>query len=71
MTMSATTDAPASALMDVADVCRELRLGRRTLWRWISEGRFPGADLSIGPKVRRWRRETVERWIESQTGGDR
>ncbi len=41
--------------------------GARTLSRWISAGQFPRADICIGSKVRMWRRETVEGWIDAQT----
>jgi predicted DNA-binding transcriptional regulator AlpA len=38
--------------------------GERTLDRWISSGQFPRPDISIGAKVRYWRRATVEAWIK-------
>ena len=45
--------------------------GARTLHRWISAGQFPRPDISLGGKVRYWKRETVERWIAAQSeGGD-
>jgi predicted DNA-binding transcriptional regulator AlpA len=43
--------------------------GERTLRRWISSGIFPRPDISIGGKVRYWRRGTVEAWIEMQSQG--
>lgn len=43
--------------------------GERTLDRWISSGQFPRPDISIGGKVRYWKRETVEAWIEAQAAG--
>jgi hypothetical protein len=44
----------------------------RTLHRWVSAGQFPRPDISLGKKVRYWRRETVERWIaeRAMNGGD-
>jgi predicted DNA-binding transcriptional regulator AlpA len=44
-------------------------VGERTLDRWISSGTFPRPDIAIGGKVRFWRRETIERWIDAQAGG--
>jgi len=41
-------------------------LAQRTLFRMIATGVFPPADIRIGGKVRFWRRETVEQWIETQ-----
>ena len=43
--------------------------GERTLDRWISSGLFPRPDISIGGKVRYWKRETVEAWIDAQMRG--
>jgi predicted DNA-binding transcriptional regulator AlpA len=40
-------------------------LAARTLFRMISVGAFPKADIGIGGKVRLWRRETIEAWIAS------
>jgi predicted DNA-binding transcriptional regulator AlpA len=43
--------------------------GQRTIFRWISAGKFPKPDISLGGKIRYWRRETVEAWIEAQAEG--
>ena len=43
--------------------------GERTLDRWISSGQFPRPDIAIGGKVRYWKRETVEAWIEQNARG--
>jgi predicted DNA-binding transcriptional regulator AlpA len=58
------------ALMwDAKLVALALNVGQRTLWRWIAAGTFPPPDLSIGAKIRRWRRQTVLDWIEQHTEG--
>ncbi|MCL2647167.1 MAG: hypothetical protein FWD61_09200 [Phycisphaerales bacterium] len=44
--------------------------GERTLDRWIASGTFPHPDIAIGGKVRYWKRETVEAWIDAQAQGD-
>mgnify|MGYP005850058823 CR=1 FL=1 len=46
-----------------------LPAGERTLDRWVSSGTFPRPDISIGGKVRYWKRETVEAWIDAQARG--
>jgi predicted DNA-binding transcriptional regulator AlpA len=46
-----------------------LPVGERTLDRWISSGTFPRPDIAIGGKVRYWKRETVEAWIDAQAEG--
>ncbi len=40
--------------------------GERTLDRWISAGAFPRPDIAMGGKVRYWKRETVEAWINAE-----
>jgi predicted DNA-binding transcriptional regulator AlpA len=55
------------ALLTLAMVRRYyVPAGERTLHRWISSGQFPRPDISIGGKVRYWRRDTIEAWIEAQ-----
>lgn len=63
------TDPPA--LLTLALIRRFfLPLGERTIFRMISAGKFPKADLSMGSKLRMWKRETVEAWIEAQVGAE-
>jgi predicted DNA-binding transcriptional regulator AlpA len=42
-------------------------VGRRTFSRWLSDGTFPRADISIGGKVRLWKLETVQAWIAERS----
>ena len=35
---------------------------------WIREGRFP-RPVKLGAKMRRWRSDVIDRWIEERTGG--
>ncbi len=51
------------AMLTARDVARLLAIGRRTLQTWRACGRFPPPDFSVG-KVRRWRRASIERFIE-------
>ncbi len=67
--MAADTQAPP-ALLTLALVRRHyVPAGERTLHRWISAGTFPRADIALGGKVRYWKRETVEAWIDAQSQG--
>jgi predicted DNA-binding transcriptional regulator AlpA len=38
-------------------------VGERTIFRLISSGRFPRADVRMGGKLRLWKRETIETWV--------
>jgi predicted DNA-binding transcriptional regulator AlpA len=59
---------PLPALLTLAMVRRHyLPLGERTVFRMISAGTFPPADVRIGGKVRLWRRETIEAWVDAQS----
>jgi hypothetical protein len=55
---------PPPALLTLA-LIRELYfpIGQRTIFRLISAGNFPKADVGIGAKIRLWKRETIEAWI--------
>lgn len=48
-----------------------LPIGERTLFRLISSGKFPRAEVRIGGKLRLWRRETIEQWIVTQAESER
>lgn len=41
-------------------------IAERTLHRWVSSGQFPRPEIAIGGKVRYWKRETVENWIDAR-----
>ena len=47
-----------------AEILARLGISRATLYRWISEGRFP-RPLILGPRVRRWRAGVIENWLKS------
>ncbi|MCC7291437.1 MAG: helix-turn-helix domain-containing protein [Phycisphaerales bacterium] len=53
-------------LLDVADICAFLGLGERTLRRWISSRAFPPPDARLRGKLLRWRRSTLDAWVQSQ-----
>ena len=52
-------------LMDIADIEKATRISQRTLWRWISAGKFPKPDIVEG-RIRRWKVESIHHWIEGQ-----
>ena len=56
-------------LIDIKEVSKRLRIGERTLWRYISEGIFPPPDVSIGKKLRRWKPATIRSWVEKSGDG--
>lgn len=67
MTKSA-NDIQMPAMLNLAMIRKEyFPLGERTIFRLISSGQFPKADVQIGAKIRLWRRETIEGWISSNS----
>lgn len=60
-----------AVLLDMKAVAASLSIGQRTLWRWIAAETFPPPDISVGGKIRRWKRETVEAWIAEHAEGSR
>ncbi len=63
-TMTVATPTPPELLTLTLIRKHYIPLGARTLFRMISAGTFPRADIAIGGKTRFWKRSTVESWIE-------
>lgn len=45
----------------IKQIAEEFSCSERQIWRMISEGTFPQADLAVG-RMRRWKAETVKNW---------
>lgn len=54
-------------LMSAVEICECLSIAQRTLQTWRQLGQFPPPDLKQG-KTLRWRRATIEDWLENQRG---
>lgn len=54
-----------SRMIGVAAVLAETGMSRRTIERWVRDGRFP-RPYKLGGSTLRWRRADVEWWIEAQ-----
>ena len=65
--MSVTLQEPA-LLLSVKQVSALIGIAPRTLWRLASSGRFPRPDVKVGARIVKWRRTTVERWINVNSG---
>ena len=58
-------DTPAPALLTLKLIRQHyVPIAERTFWKWVSTGQFPRPDISIGTKIRYWKRETIEEWIQ-------
>jgi excisionase family DNA binding protein len=59
-------------LLKIEQVAERLAVARRTVWRWLSQGKLP-APLRLSKSCVRWRREDIEAHLarlvqESQPG---
>jgi predicted DNA-binding transcriptional regulator AlpA len=54
-------------LLKAAEVARLCGIGQRTIWRWVSTGKFPQPDLKNGSRLTRWRADSIAAWIDGQT----
>jgi prophage regulatory protein len=50
-------------MLTVNDVARRLKVGVRTVWRWLALGRLP-RPLRFSAVCVRWRAVDVERFLE-------
>ena len=62
--------------MEKAEYLRErqvrtefIKIAHSTLWRWVSQKRFP-TPVRLGPRVTAWRRSDLEAWAESRSRGE-
>lgn len=60
------------ALLGTSDVQALLGVSRITIFRWVRDGAFPPPDMVIGGvrAIKRWRRATVDDWIQRRIAGD-
>ena len=59
----------AGALLTIEAVCAQLGVNRSTLHRWQRAGLWPGPDVSMGRRFRRYRQSTVDRALAAMEGG--
>jgi len=52
-----------SDLLTVNDVARRLKVGTRTVWRWLALGQLP-QPLRFSAVCVRWRLADIDRFIE-------
>jgi len=60
--MTAPPPVESGALLSVTQVAALLGCSPRHVWRLADSGSFP-RPISLGSKLKRWPRSTVERWI--------
>ena len=58
----------ATRLIRLKEVQHRVGLGRSTIYRWMSEGKFP-KPFRLGGYVVAWAEEDIENWICEQLAG--
>lgn len=53
----------SNVLLRLPEVCQRLGLSRATIYKWISEGRFP-APVQVSQRSVRWRAEEINQWAK-------
>ena len=56
---------PDRELLTVKQVAKQLKVGVRTVWRWVSQGIFP-EPIRISPQTIRWNPEDIERLLQER-----
>lgn len=54
-------------MLTIGDVARFLKLKPQTIYRWVQDGKLPGAKIG---KAWRFRRSAIERWIDASLKGE-
>ncbi|WP_392432207.1 helix-turn-helix transcriptional regulator [Yersinia sp. HM-2024] len=55
-----------SELVKINEVLKRCAMSRSTVYRMISEKRFPTPVSVIGNRAVAWREEDIQRWIEER-----
>lgn len=50
------------SLLKISDVIARTTLGRTSIHRKVKDGEFP-APVMIGPKMTRWLKSDIDKWI--------
>jgi prophage regulatory protein len=54
-------------LLTAQDVADLLRIGKRSVWRWLREGKLP-APLRYARNCVRWRASDIQKFVARQQG---
>ncbi len=63
----ATEERRVTRLLRLPEVQHRVGLGRSTIYRWMTEGRFP-KPVQLGGFVVAWPEDEIERWISARLG---
>lgn len=54
-------------LLTAKEVARKLRVGVRTVWRWVALGKLP-QPMRFSASTVRWRPEDIQRYLDRLAG---
>ncbi len=50
----------------ISEVIKKTALGRTTIWRWSSEGKFP-KPIKLGSRITIWEESKIDEWMQQFT----
>jgi predicted DNA-binding transcriptional regulator AlpA len=58
------------ATLTLVNLVEIYSVSKRTIWRWVAEGRIP-RPYAVSPRIRRWKANEIQQHLDglSQTGG--
>lgn len=56
-----------SSLATTKDQEGRIPVSPATIWRWVSQGRFP-APFKLGKNTTVWDADAVDKWLDAQRG---
>lgn len=56
-------------LLTRSDLCKLFDISQSTLDRWIQKGQIPPADVRLGSRCPRWKRETIDKLLQTVHDG--
>lgn len=58
---------PHETLFSVEEIARRMEVCKRTVWRMVSEGKFPAPAIRQGRLIR-WRAVQFDEWVRLSAG---
>jgi predicted DNA-binding transcriptional regulator AlpA len=63
--LNSTKSAITPLLLRRDEVARLINVAGRTFDRLVATNQFPPADVRVGAKIVRWKKETISSWIDA------
>jgi prophage regulatory protein len=58
-----------SELLTIKDVCYKLKVTKTTVYKWLHEDPTFPKQITLGPRVVRWKADELEQWLQNRVHG--